>query len=153
MDESRDIFFMSEALALAKQAYALGEVPVGAVVVRNGEIIGKGFNKREALGSATAHAEIIAIEEACKALGTWRLDGCTLYVSMEPCPMCAGAIVNSRIRRVVFGCKDAVAGCCGSVLDLNAYPFNHSFELTSGVLEKEAKELLGEFFKEKRKVK
>ena len=153
MDESRDVFFMSEALLLAKEAYALGEVPVGALVVREGEIIGRGHNKREALGSATAHAEIIAIEEACKALGAWRLDGCTLYVSMEPCPMCAGAIVNSRIRRVVFGCKDAVAGCLGSVLNLNAYPFNHSFELTGGVLGAEAKELLGEFFKEKRKGK
>lgn len=142
---------MLEALELAKTAASLGEVPVGAVVVRGGEIIGKGYNLRENKKSASAHAEIIAIEQACNALGSWRLSGCTLYVTMEPCPMCAGAIVNSRIDRVVYGCKDVVAGCCGSVINFNAYPFNHSFTIESGVCEMQATELLKGFFAEKRK--
>ena len=142
---------MLEALELAKTAASLGEVPVGAVVVRDGEIIGKGYNLRENKKSASAHAEIIAIEQACNALGSWRLSGCTLYVTMEPCPMCAGAIVNSRIDRVVYGCKDVVAGCCGSVINFNAYPFNHSFTIESGVCETQATELLKGFFEEKRK--
>lgn len=142
---------MLEALELAKTAASLGEVPVGAVVVRDGEIIGKGYNLRENKKSASAHAEIIAIEQACNALGSWRLSGCTLYVTMEPCPMCAGAIVNSRIDRVVYGCKDVVAGCCGSVINFNAYPFNHSFTIESGVCETQATELLKGFFAEKRK--
>ena len=147
MDEK----YMLEALELAKTAARLGEVPVGAVVVRDGEIIGKGYNLRENKKSASAHAEIIAIEQACNALGSWRLSGCTLYVTMEPCPMCAGAIVNSRIDRVVYGCKDVVAGCCGSVINFNAYPFNHSFTIESGVCETQATELLKGFFAEKRK--
>ena len=142
---------MLEALELAKTAASLGEVPVGAVVVRDGEIIGKGYNLRENKKSASAHAEIIAIEQACNALGRWRLSGCTLYVTMEPCPMCAGAIVNSRIDRVVYGCKDVVAGCCGSVINFNAYPFNHSFTIESGVCETQATELLKGFFEDKRK--
>ncbi len=153
MQGSSDILFMKEALSLAGEAYASGEVPVGAIVVREGKIIGRGYNKREANGSAIAHAEIVAIEEACALLGTWHLDGCTLYVTMEPCPMCAGAVVNSRICRVVFGCKDAVSGCCGSVINFNAYPFNHAFSVTGGVLSDEAKKLLGDFFGEKRKGK
>ena len=124
---------------------------MGAVVVRGGEIIGKGYNLRENKKSASAHAEIIAIEQACNALGSWRLSGCTLYVTMEPCPMCAGAIVNSRIDRVVYGCKDVVAGCCGSVINFNAYPFNHSFTIESGVCETQATELLKGFFEDKRK--
>lgn len=142
---------MLEALELAKTAASLGEVPVGAVVVRGGEIIGKGYNLRENKKSASAHAEIIAIEQACNALGSWRLSGCTLYVTMEPCPMCAGAIVNSRIDRVVYGCKDVMAGCCGSVINFNAYPFNHSFTIESGVCETQATELLKGFFEDKRK--
>ena len=147
MDEK----YMLEALELAKTAASLGEVPVGAVVVCDGEIIGKGYNLRENKKSASAHAEIIAIEQACNALGSWRLSGCTLYVTMEPCPMCAGAIVNSRIDRVVYGCKDVVAGCCGSVINFNAYPFNHSFTIESGVCETQATELLKGFFEDKRK--
>lgn len=147
MDEK----YMLEALELAKTAASLGEVPVGAVVVRDGEIIGKGYNLRENKKSASAHAEIIAIEQSCNALGSWRLSGCTLYVTMEPCPMCAGAIVNSRIDRVVYGCKDVVAGCCGSVINFNAYPFNHSFTIESGVCETQATELLKGFFEDKRK--
>ena len=147
MDEK----YMAEALALAKTAASSGEVPVGAVVVYNGEIIGRGYNLRENKKSAVAHAEVIAIEEACAHLGTWRLSDCTLYVTMEPCPMCAGAIVNSRIDKVVFGCKDAMAGCCGSVINFNAYPFNHSFSIVGGVCEQQAAELLKSFFEEKRK--
>ena len=150
--ENKDIGFMREALVLAKEAESLGEIPVGALVVNSkGEIIARAYNLRETDKSATAHAEIIAIEEACARLGTWRLNGCTLYVTLEPCPMCAGALVNSRIERVVFGAYDMQAGCCGSVVNFNAYPFNHSFEITSGVLEKECKEVLTEFFKKRRK--
>ena len=142
---------MEKALELAREAFKLGEVPVGAVVVHDGEIIGEGYNLREREGSVIAHAEVIAIEQACKRLGTWRLSGCTLYVTMEPCPMCAGALVNSRIDRVVYGCKDAAAGCLGSVIDFNSYPFNHSFETVSGICSRECTELLQEFFRQKRK--
>ena len=149
-DFEKDKIFMQKALELARRAIAEGEVPVGAVVVRNGEIIGSGYNLRESLGMATAHAEILAIEEACKTLGTWRLLDCTLYVTLEPCPMCAGAIVNSRIERVVYGVKDSLAGCCGSVLDLNGYPFSHSFSLTEGICKDECLLLLKEFFKSRR---
>ena len=144
-------YYMERALELAREAFKLGEVPVGAVVVRDGEIIGEGYNLREREGSVIAHAEVIAIEQACKRLGTWRLSGCTLYVTMEPCPMCAGALVNSRIDRVVYGCKDAAAGCLGSVIDFNSYPFNHSFETASGICSRECTELLQEFFRQKRK--
>ena len=146
----KDKIFMQQALLLAERAKNEGEVPVGAVVVRNGEIIGRGYNLRETNGMATAHAEILAIEEACRRLGSWRLLDCTLYVTLEPCPMCAGAIVNSRIARVVYGVKDSAAGCCGSVADFNRYPFSHSFSLTSGVCEEECALLLKEFFKSKR---
>lgn len=144
---------MEKALELARETFKLGEVPVGAVVVRDGEIIGEGYNLREREGSVIAHAEVIAIEQACKRLGTWRLSGCTLYVTMEPCPMCAGALVNSRIDRVVYGCKDAAAGCLGSVIDFNSYPFNHSFETVSGICAKESLELLREFFESRREAK
>lgn len=143
--------YMLEALALAKKAYAMGEIPVGAIVVNNEEIIGRGCNYRENGKCATAHAELIAIEEACVRLGGWRLSDCTLYVTLEPCPMCAGALINSRIKRVVYGCKDSVSGACGSVVNLNAYPFNHSFALEGGVLGGEARELLRAFFEERRK--
>lgn len=145
--------FMNCALELARKAYALGEVPVGAVVVKDGEIIGRGYNLRENQKSAVAHAEILAIEEACRALGGWRLDGCTLYVTLEPCPMCAGAVVNSRIGRVVFACKDSAAGCCGSLINFNSYPFNHSFKIEGGVCEAEAHELLRSFFEQRRRAK
>ena len=149
----RDIEFMSEAIELAKRAAELGEIPVGAIVVdnRSGEVIARAHNLRENNKSATAHAEILAIEEACRARGGWRLGGCTLYVTLEPCPMCAGALINSRIDRVVFGAEDMLAGCCGSVINFNSYPFNHAFELTSGVCEDECKELLKRFFENKRK--
>ena len=145
---SADERYMREALVLAETAYAAGEIPVGAIVVKNGEIIGRGYNLREKNKSAVSHAEIIAIEEACKNVGSWRLSDCTLYVTLEPCPMCAGAIVNSRIDRVVFGCKDSVAGSCGSVIDLNCYPFNHAFRVFGKVCESECKSLLKKFFEQ-----
>ena len=144
---------MKQALELAKRAAELGEVPVGALVVDNasGEVISRAHNLRENNKIATAHAEVLAIEEACRNRGGWRLSGCTLYVTLEPCPMCAGAIVNSRIDRVVFGAEDMLAGCCGSVINFNSYPFNHAFSLTKGVCEDECKELLKRFFENKRK--
>lgn len=149
-----DIFYMRLALALAKEAEQTGDVPIGAVVVRNidGEIIGRGKNTREAFGSAVGHAEINAIEEACRTLSSWRLSGCTLYVTLEPCPMCAGACINSRIDKVVFALKDAKAGALGSVLDMNSYPLNHKAEVLCGVCEDEAREMLRGFFVKKRQV-
>ena len=149
---NRDIELMREALSLAERAAEIGEIPVGALVVdAKGKIISRAYNLRENKKSATAHAEILAIEQACSILGGWRLQGCTLYVTLEPCPMCAGALINSRIGRVVFGTKDALAGCCGSVINFNAYPFNHSFEITSSVCEEESKKLLRDFFDKKRR--
>ena len=111
-------YFMAEALRLAREAVADGDVPVGCVIVRDGEIIGRGRNRREADSDATAHAEVEAIREACARLDSWRLHGCTLYVTLEPCPMCAGAIINARIEEIRYGAKDDKAGCCGSVLNL-----------------------------------
>lgn len=152
MMENKDIKFMQAALELAHKAADIGEIPVGALIVApNGDIIAKAYNLRETEKSATAHAEILAIEQACAYLGGWRLQGCTLYVTLEPCPMCAGALVNSRIDRVVFGAYDMQAGCCGSVVNFNAYPFNHAFEITGGLLEEECRNVLTEFFKVKRK--
>ena len=149
---NRDIELMREALSLAARAAEIGEIPVGALVVNaKGEIISGAYNLRENKKIATAHAEILAIEQACSILGGWRLQGCTLYVTLEPCPMCAGALVNSRIDRVVFGAYDMQAGCCGSVVNFNAYPFNHAFEIEGGVLEKECRKILTEFFNKKRK--
>lgn len=147
-----DIYFMKQAIELAKRAAQLGEVPVGAVVVNSesGEVVSRAYNLRENNKSATSHAEVLAIEDACQKLSSWRLSGHTLYVTLEPCPMCAGALINSRIDRVVFGAKDALAGCCGSVINFNSYPFNHAFELTSGVCEDECSELLKSFFADKR---
>ena len=142
---------MEAALALAKEAAEAGEVPVGCVIERGGVIIGRGRNRREADRNALAHAEIEAINEACRTLGGWRLSGCTLYVTLEPCPMCAGAIVNARIPRVVYGTKDARAGAMGSVLSVNAYPLNHKAETESGIMEKECAEILREFFRARRK--
>ena len=145
-----DLDYMKKALALAKKAAAEGEIPVGAVVVRNNEIIGEGYNLREKNHSAISHAEVLAIEEACGRVGDWRLSDCTLYVTLEPCPMCTGAIINSRIKRVVFGAKDSVAGCCGSVVNLNFYPFTHSFELEGGLCAEESLAILKSFFEERR---
>ena len=142
----RDENFMRLAIEQAQIAASLGEIPVGAIVVKDGQVIGRGYNRREVDFSATAHAEVLAIEDACKALGTWRLTDCELYVTLEPCPMCAGAIINSRIRRVIYGVKDERAGCCGSVADFFAMPFNHTPLSRSGILEEDCRKLLTDFF-------
>ena len=141
-----DLKFMDAALELAKQAGAEGEVPVGCVIVRNGEIVGSGRNRRETDKTALGHAEIEAIGQACENLGGWRLWDCTLYVTLEPCPMCAGAIINARIPKVVFGASDGKCGACGSVCDLFAMDFNHHPEVVKGVQEEESSHLLTEFF-------
>ena len=150
---NNDIIFMQRALELAKKAAEIGEVPIGAVIVKNGEIIAEAYNLRETQKLATAHAELYAIEAACKKLGGWRLFGCTLYVTLEPCAMCAGAIVNARIDRVVYGASDIRFGACGSLFNINSYPLNHAFEITSGVCEEECKSMLSDFFAELRKKK
>ena len=148
-----DEIFMREAIVLAQQATAEGEVPVGCVVVRDGEIVGRGRNRRERGKSALAHAEIEAIGEACKTLGGWRLWQCTLYVTLEPCPMCAGAIMNARIPRIVYGAKDAVNGCCGSAIDLFMLPCSQKPDVINGVLEADCAALLSEFFRKLREKK
>jgi tRNA(adenine34) deaminase len=141
-----DLKFMDEALALARQSAAEGEVPVGCVIVCQGKIVGRGRNCRETAKNALGHAEIQAIDEACRNLGGWRLWDCTLYVTLEPCAMCAGAILNARVKRVVFGASDAKYGACGSVCDLYAMDFNHHPEVIRGVREEEAAQLMQEFF-------
>jgi len=142
-----DPFWMSEALAEARRAAEIGEVPVGAIVVRHGEILGRGHNRREIDGDPLAHAELIAIRRAARSIGGWRLVDCTLYVTLEPCAMCAGALVNSRVERLVYGADDPKAGFCGSLGDLARDPrLNHRLEVTRGVLEAECGGLLKEFF-------
>ena len=142
---------MRAALVLAQEAAELGEVPVGCVVTdAEGNIIGRGRNRREEAGDATAHAEIEAIREACQALGDWRLSGCTLTVTLEPCPMCAGAIINARIPTVVYGAKEPISGSCGSVIDLFFERYGHHPTVYSGVLEQDCAALLKEFFSNKR---
>ena len=141
-----DLYFMDQALELAKEAAAEGEVPVGCVIVRNGEIVGRGRNRRETAKTALGHAEIEAIAEANRNLGGWRLWECTLYVTLEPCPMCAGAIVNARIPRVVYGASDSKCGACGSVCDLFNMDFNHHPKVESGIREEEAAALMTDFF-------
>ena len=141
-----DLFFMDQALELAKEAAAEGEVPVGCVIVRNGEIVGRGRNRRETAKTALGHAEIEAIYDANRNLGGWRLWDCTLYVTLEPCPMCAGAIVNARIPRVVYGARDAKCGATGSVCDIFSMEFNHHPEVVAGIREEEAAALMTEFF-------
>jgi len=140
-------YFMREAIELAREAAAEGEVPVGAVVVKDDEIVGRGRNKREGAKNALAHAELAAINDACETLHGWRLWQCDLYVTLEPCPMCAGAIINSRIKTVYFGAHDEKAGCFGSVTDFNGLDFNHKPEIIGGVLEDECGRLLSDFFK------
>ena len=147
---------MQTALDEAKIAASLGEVPVGAVVAKDGEIIARAHNLRESGKNATYHAELMAIDAACKALGGWRLWQCELFVTLEPCPMCSGAIINSRIKRVVYGAADTKAGCCGSVADLFAMPFNHHPAVERGLRAEEAQALLQAFFlqlREKRAAK
>ncbi len=153
MSETYDIdeIYMKEALSEAQKAAIHGDVPIGCVIVFDGKIIASAKNEREIDKNALRHAELTAIEEACKVRGGWRLFGCTLYVTLEPCPMCAGAIVNSRIDRVVYGAKDPKAGAFGSVLNLNSYPLNHKPKIKSGVLGKECSEMLRVFFAKLRK--
>ena len=141
-----DLKFMQEALELAKEAAAEGEVPVGCVIVRDGQVVGRGRNRRETGKTALGHAEIEAIGQACKTLGGWRLWECTLYVTLEPCPMCAGAIITARSPRVGFGASDAKCGACGSVCDLFAMNFNHHPQVRKGVMEEECAQELTEFF-------
>ena len=142
--------FMQAALALAKEAFAEGEVPVGCVIVRDGEIIGEGRNRREVDGDATAHAEMEAIRAACEKTGSWRLHGCRLYVTLEPCPMCAGGIINSRIDAIHYAAKEDKMGCCGSVLNLFEERFNHHPRIYRGPLEQECEAQLQDFFQKLR---
>lgn len=143
-----DISLMRAALEQARIAAGLGEVPVGAVISKDGEIVAAAHNTRETGKNATHHAELLAIDEACRKLGGWRLWQCELFVTLEPCPMCTGAIINSRLKRVVYGAKDEKAGCCGSVINLLELPFNHKPVLESGLLESECAALLTEFFEQ-----
>ncbi len=143
-------FFMEQALALAEEAAAEGEVPVGCVIVRDGEIVGRGRNRRERGKNALYHGEIEAINEACRNLGGWRLWQCTLYVTLEPCPMCAGAIINARIPKVVYGASDPKFGACGSVCSLFSMAFNHHPEVEKGILEGQCAALLQSFFQKLR---
>jgi len=138
--------YMREALALAREAAAHGEVPVGCVVVRGGEIVGRGRNRREERQSTASHAEMEAIADANARLGSWRLDDCALYVTLEPCPMCAGAIVNARIPRVFYGARDAAMGACGGVMNLFMEPFPNTPALVGGILEAECRAVLRSFF-------
>ena len=143
--------YMREAIRQARKAEALREVPIGCIIVFDGKIIGLGYNRRTVDKNVLAHAELTAIRKACKKIGDWRLEGCTMYVTLEPCPMCAGAIVQARIPRVVIGCMNPKAGCAGSVLDLFHEPgFNHQVEMETGLLGEECSQLLKKFFKELR---
>ena len=150
-----DEFYMQKALELAKKAYEIGEAPIGAVVVKKstGEIVGEGYNRRETDKSPIAHAEILAISDASARLGGWRLIDCELFVTLEPCPMCAGAIINSRIERVIFGAFDQKAGSCESVVNLFSLPYNHKREVTANVLKEQCSEILSSFFKQLRESK
>ena len=148
-----DTYYMGLALQQAQKAAALGEVPVGAVVVREGAVIATGYNRREIDRNALAHAELLAIDAACKRLGGWRLFGCTLYVTLEPCAMCMGAAINARIDRIVYGACDPKAGSCGSLVDLASLPYNHRPQWVSGVCELECANLLSDFFKQLREQK
>ena len=144
----KDEGFMREALRQAQKAAAIGDVPIGCVIVRGDKIIARGYNRRNADKSVLSHAEIISIKKACKKIGDWRLEDCTMYVTLEPCPMCAGAIVQARIPRIAVGCMNPKAGCAGSVLDMLHEPgFNHQAEVVEGVLEQECSELMSEFFR------
>lgn len=143
--------YMKEALKQAKKAYALGEVPIGCVIVHEGKIIGRGYNRRNTDKNTLAHAEITAINKASKVIGDWRLEECTLYVTLEPCQMCAGAIVQARISEVVMGCMNPKAGCAGSILNILEMPqFNHQVKVTRGILEADCSQMLKTFFEELR---
>ena len=139
-------YYMEEAMTLAREAAAAGEVPVGCVIVRNGQIVGRGRNRREEKHATASHAEMEAIAQANETLGTWRLDECELYVTLEPCPMCAGAILNARIRRVWYGARDAAMGACGGVVNLFMEEFPNRPALVGGILEEECRQVLADFF-------
>lgn len=142
---------MKKALREAQKAFDIAEIPIGAVIVKDGKIIARGYNKREKNNMATSHAEMIAIEKACKKLNNWRLSDCTLYVTLEPCPMCTGAVINARIPRVVYGATDEKSGACGGYCDLSkSNILNHTFEVEKGILEEDCKEILNKFFKDLR---
>ena len=143
--------YMRRAIELAQEAVTSGDVPVGCVIVKDGKIVGEGRNRREACGDATAHAEVEAIRAACQTLGSWRLHECTMYVTLEPCPMCAGAIINSRIHTLRYGAKDEKTGACTSVLNLFEERFNHKPRIYQGLMEKECETLLQTFFQGLRK--
>ncbi len=146
-----DVRYMKEALKLAEKAANLGEVPIGCVIEYQGRIIGRGYNRRKTDKTALAHAEITAIKKACKVLDDWRLEGCTMYVTLEPCQMCAGAIVQARIPRVIIGCMNPKAGCAGSIMDILHEPkFNHQVITEQGMLEQECSQVLTDFFKQMR---
>lgn len=149
-----DIKFMGEALKQARKAADTGEAPIGCVIVYQDKIIARGYNRRNTQKSTLAHAELVAIKKACKKLGDWRLEGCTMYITLEPCPMCAGAIIQARIPRLVTGASNPKAGCAGSIIDLFMVKgFNHYVEKTTGVLEEECSNVMKEFFRELRKKK
>ena len=151
---NQDEKYMKAAIRQAKKAYALDEVPIGCVIVQNDKIIARGYNRRNTEGNTLAHAELTAIRKASKKTGDWRLEDCTMYVTLEPCQMCAGAIVQARIPRVVIGSMNPKAGCAGSILNILQIPtFNHQCEITKGVCEEECSEMLTTFFKELRKNK
>ena len=149
-----DEAYMKLAIKEAKKARAIGEVPIGCIIVYEDKIIARGYNKRVAKKSVLAHAEILAIKKACKKIGDWRLEGCTMYITLEPCPMCAGAIIQARIPRVVIGSLNPKAGCAGSVLDMmHVDGFNHQVDVTTGVCDEECSKMMKEFFRELRERK
>jgi tRNA(adenine34) deaminase len=148
---TKDEFYMGKALEEAKTAYAVGEIPIGAVIVYKKKAIARAYNLRESLPCATAHAELLAIEKACRILGRWRLTGCTLYVTVEPCPMCAGAIINSRLDRLVYGCDDPKAGAVHSLFHITDNPaLNHQVDITAGIRSEECAQLMRDFFRSRR---
>ncbi|MBE3570160.1 MAG: nucleoside deaminase [Bacillales bacterium] len=152
--EEQDLFFMKLAIEEAKKAEEIGEVPIGAVIVMNNQVIAKAHNERETSQNAIAHAEVLAIQEACKNVGSWRLEGAALYVTLEPCAMCSGAIILSRIERVVYGAKDPKGGCAGTLMNLLTEDrFNHQCDVTAGVLEQECGDMLTSFFRKLREEK
>ena len=154
LQEKQDIKYMKEAVKQAKKDYALGEVPIGCVIVYEDKIIGRGYNRRTIDKNTLAHAELQAIRKASRKMNDWRLEDCTLYVTLEPCQMCSGAIVQARIRRVVVGCMNPKAGCAGSIMNLLQVPqFNHQVELTTGIMGEECSRMMKTFFKELRQKK
>lgn len=153
-EDKTDEFFMKKALQQARKALKIGEVPIGCVIVKDGNIIARGYNRRNIEGSVLSHAEINAIRKACKVVGDWRLEGCTMYVTLEPCQMCAGALVQSRIDKVVIGAMNKKAGCAGSIIDMfHIKEFNHRIETVTGVLMEECSAMMSDFFAEMRRNK